>query len=420
MRRLLILPMLAGGAAAQGQTLPPDESIIRFERDVVVGDRAVPGSSALGLRLGSFAVLPRVDVSGLYNDNILALERPRKDDFALRVAPAVLIQSNWSRHSLNLSAEGTFDRFAETSSENRNAYNVSGYGIAELGDDMRLRGLARIREDRESRESQNAFTLTNRPIRYRSTEGALGLTRTFTRLQLAAEGGYARYDFSDGTLPNGAVLAQDYRDANIWRLQGRAEFAQSPSFAYFAQVNQSWTRYSQDTLAGDSRNSRNLRALGGVRFELPVLARGEVGVGYVRSSYRDARFRRFSGLALSSRVLFFPSQLTTVIVDAQRQVNDAGLPNSSGYVQLRGGVQVNHELLRTLILRASAHFERDSFNGIDRRDKRFEGEASAEYALRNGWRIRLAYELLDLNSKGLDSYKSLTRNRATVGLRYAI
>lgn len=422
----LRLPILCGlllvgsASAAQAQMLPPDESLLRFGRYVAVRDRVIPGYEQAGIPLGSFTLRPSIDVSGEYNDNIFTLPADKVGDTFIRIAPSAQLQSNWSRRSLTLTADAQIDRYANHSSENEADVDLSAYGIQELGAGTRVRLIGRFHDARESRESENAFTLTERPVRYRTETGGIGLSQRFANVLISGEAGITHSNYFDARLTDGTPVDQDYRDNDLKRVRARAEILQSPALAYFAQATYDWTDYRLQSAAGLDRNSRAYELLGGVRFELPVLMRGELGVGYVHADYQGVQFRSFSGLAINSKILFFPTQLTTVTVTAQRSVEDAGIPTSSGYVVLNGGVQIDHELLRSLILSAKAQVERDTFNGIDRRDRRIAFGASADYRLNRTMSLRLSYDRLDLSSSGADRYKAFTRNRVLLGLGLGI
>jgi hypothetical protein len=144
--------------------------------------------------------------------------------------------------------------------------------------------------------------------------------------------------------------------------------------------------------------------------------RGEVGVGYTRGSYRGAQFNPVSGLALRTEVTFFPTQLTNVVATVERRVSDTGIPASGGYASLSGGVRVDHELLRQLLLGASVNFRRDTFNGVDRNDERFELAAIADYRVNRHLSGRLNFSRLDLTSNGANAYKSFVANRLLFGI----
>ncbi|HWW63639.1 MAG TPA: outer membrane beta-barrel protein [Sphingomonadaceae bacterium] len=408
--------VIGSAGTAQAQMLPPDESLLTFGRYVAVRDRVVPGYQPTGIPVGSFTLNPSVEVSSEYNDNVLTLPTDKVDDSFVRVAPTAQLQSNWSRTSLTLTASGQIDRYMHRTSENEEDVDLSVYGIQQLGDSTRVRVIGRFKDARESRESQDAFTLTERPVRYQTKTAGIGVSQRFANVLISGEAGITHSNYFDATLPDGMPLDQDYRDNDLKRLRARAEILQSPALAYFVQGTYDTTDYRLDSTIGADRGSKAYELLGGVRFELPVLVRGEVGVGYVHADYHGAQFRSFSGLAINSKVLFFPSQLTTVTVTAQRSVKDSGIPTSSGYTQLVGGVQIDHELLRSLILTAHAEYERDRFNGIDRHDRRFTVGASADYKLNRNLSLRLSYDRLDLSSSGIDRYKSFDRNRVLVGI----
>lgn len=405
----------AAAAPAAAQNLPPDESI-RFSRYTAVRERVVPGYETPGVPVGSFTLSPSAELSANATDNVFALEDDRRSDAFVTLRPSAQLTSNWTGRSLNLSADGTFSRFARNGTEDLNAVNVSAYATQDFGGEFRARVLGRFRTNRESRESQNAFVLTRRPVFFRSALGSVGLAKRLGSIQLSGEAGLEDLNFRDAQLRAGGELDQDYRDGTVRSVRGRADVIQSTAVAYFVQATHASSSYAQPSFTGVRRGARTTEVLAGARFELPVLARGEVGVGYITSSFRDERFQRFSGLAVNALVSFFPSQLTTVTVTARRSVNDAGTPDSSTYATLSGGVQVDHELLRSLILGASLQLQRDSFNGVDRDDRRVAVGVSADYRLNRRFTVRVGADRLDLSSDGAARYKSFVRHRALVGM----
>jgi len=414
-RRLLLAAALLLPVGARAQNLPPEESI-RFGRYTAVRERQVAGYEAAGVPVGPFTLSPSTEVAANATDNVFALEDGGRSDAFIRVAPSVQLLSNWSDRSLSLSADGTFDRYARNKTENVDALNLAAYGTQDLGGQARVRLLGRFRTNRESRESQNAFALTRRPVSFTEAIGAVGLSKHFGSVLLAGEAGVQGLNFRDAELRGGGLLEQDYRDGTVRTARLRADVVQSASVAYFVQGSLASSAFEQRSATGVRRGADTTELLAGARFELPILARGEIGLGYITSAYRDERFRRFSGLAVNSRVSFFPTELTTVTVNAVRSVNDAGTPDSSTYVVLIGGVQVDHELLRSLVLGAGIALERDSFNGVDRRDGRVNLTTSADYRLNRTFSLRLSADRLDLSSSGEARYKSFTRDRVLLGL----
>lgn len=415
----VVLALLLTPTPAYAQFLPNDQSLVVFERYIAVRERRLEGYDTPGIPLSTFTLQPSVDINTTYNDNVLALEKDARGDALLRVSPAASLNSNWSDSLLSLNAHLDIDRYATLTTENSENLNASVYGWTDLARSTRLRTFGRYQTMRESRESQDVFVLTRQPVRYRESVVGLGLSQHFARALLLLEGDVSKTDFDDAVRrEDGAPVDQDFRDSVLKRVSARAEFGHSPSLAYFVQGTYNQRDYrlrATDPLAS-ARASRITELLVGTRFELPILARGEIGVGYTRGSYRGVQFNPVSGLAIRTNVTLFPTQLTNIILTAERQVTDTGIPASGGYASLVGGVQVDHEYLRQLILSASARYRRDSFNGVDRRDRRFELGASASYRLNPNMSARASYSRIDLSSSGANAYKSFVANRFLIGI----
>ncbi len=418
LRFIAAIPLVLASICARAQMLPPDDALLPFSRYVAVRDRMIMGFDAPGVRVGSFRLQPSMDVTGNYNDNAFALASPRVGAGYIAISPSATLQSNWSNRSLTLGTSGEIDRFFTHTSENTESVNASAYGTQDLGTNTRVRLITRYQQARESRESQNSVALTERPIRYEAETGAFGLSHRFSSVLVSGQAGVTRSNYFDGRLQrDGSLVSQQYRNSDNFELRLRTEVAQSQALSYFAQVTRDATSFSRDSVSDVLRESKGYEILGGVRFELPVLARGEIGIGYQNSSFRDTKFRTFSGLAINSSVMFFPSQLTTITVNARRNVNnEAALRASSSYTALSGGVRVDHELLRTLILGAGIDLEGDTFNGLNRSDQRIAVNATADWRFTPRLSLRTAYDRLDLTSNGVDLYKSFARNRFTIGI----
>lgn len=417
--RVLILVLAAGtGVPALAQALPEDQTLVPFERYTSVRDRRQNGGSVAPIPLGSFELRPTVDGFVSYNDNVFAREDDRKADVFLRVSPTITANSSSSRSQIALGVATDIDRYASLKSENSENVNASAYAARAIGRSGRIRGLVRYQTLRESREAQDVFVETRRPVRLGRATVAIGGSRRLANTLLSLEGNLIRTNYDDARLrSDGRRVDEDFRDSTVKQVRARAEFGQFPSFAYFVQATYRDRDYSSRITDGVAvgRGSHVAELLAGARFELPVLARGEIGIGYTRGTYQGVRFNTRSGLAISSEVTFFPTQLTNVVVSAERRVSDASLPGSSGYTNLVGGVRIDHELLRSLLLSAGIRYERDKFNGVDRLDRRIQLNASGSYRLGRHMSASLSYQRLDLSSRGVDRYKSFLSNRVMLG-----
>lgn len=421
MRRLCALLLVTTGSAtvvvegARAQVFPPPEPPLT-ERNTAVRDRRHPELDAQGLPLGIFTVSPSLGVAGIYDDNVRATETDAKSDALIRVSPQLLLRSEWPVNSLNVRLAADAERYFDLTTENGTDLDAGMDGKLGFSRDTELRFVGRWQRQRESRRSQDVFVITEKPVRFSTTSFGVALKHDMSRIKLAGEASVQRFDYENARLQDGTPIDQNFRDSNLIRLRGRVAYAQSPALSWFGQLTYEQRDYRIARTTRPPRDSDGYEVLGGVVFEPSVLARGEIGVGYLKRNYQSDVFGDFSGLAMNAKVELFPSQLTTVTVKAMREANDAGIPQSSGYVTTGGEITVDHELLRSLILTASASYETDRFNGIDRRDKRWAARAVADYRMNRNISLRLSYDYLDIGSNGVDRFKSFSDNRLLFGV----
>ena len=60
-----------------------------------------------GIRIGSFVMLPTVDVGGAALSNVFR-SKPAQSDSAAEIRPTIVLRSDWRRHALELRASGNF------------------------------------------------------------------------------------------------------------------------------------------------------------------------------------------------------------------------------------------------------------------------------------------------------------------------
>lgn len=408
------LSMVAIGDA-RAQVFPPPQPSVD-ERYTAVRDRPHPELEAQGLRLGGFTAYPSLGVAGIYDDNVLATEGNTRSDGLIRISPELRVQSDWPVNALNLRLAAQAERYFDLTSENGTDLDAGMDGKLGISRDTELRFVGRWQRDRESRRSQDVFVQTERPVRFSTTSFGVALTHSMARIKLAGEASVQRFDYQDARLEDGTPIDEDFRDSNLVRLRGRATYAQSPALSWFGQLTYDRREYRTSRIGSPRRDSDGYEILGGVVFEPAALMRGEIGVGYLTRNYRSPLFGDFSGFAMNGKVELFPSQLTTVTIKAKREANDAGIPQSSGYVTTGGEVSVDHELLRSLILTAAASYQTDRFNGIDRKDRRWGARFVADYRMNRNIALRLSYDHLNLDSNGVDRFKSFTDNRVLFGI----
>jgi hypothetical protein len=407
------LVSLAGGVASaqslQGALNAGAQSQSNFVRDrnISVTERAHPGYEALGLRAGAFLLWPKLTVNTAYDDNIFATANDKVADGFSQITPEVDLTSNWSRHSLQAYARGTFNQYWQNSNQNTDDFSLGAKGQLDIERTAKVDAGAdysHLSEPRTAATSAgNPF-----PIQYNVASLFLSGDKEFNRLRLTGRVDWQHYDYLDRT----GNFPQDDRDRTETTVTGRVDYALSPDTALFLEAagnDHSYRLTSSPIINGApefpdfiNRDSHGVRVLAGANFELGALMRGEVGVGYLQQNYKDAHFGDVSGPGVRAQVEWFPTQLTTVTLTGARTVEDAGIAGASSYLTSNVGLKVDHELLRNVILNANAGYGEDDYRGIDRHDKRFVGGLGGTYLLNRNVGVTLGYSYYKQNSSGTD------------------
>lgn len=388
------------GALASAQAAT-DSNFAR-DRSVSVRQRAHPGYEALGVSLGAFTAYPKVAIGVEHNDNIYGASTNEVSDVVWRVQPEVVVASNWSRHSLQAYARGSINRYNDFDSENSEDFTVGATGRLDITRRANVTAGAQYASLTEPRTSSSSPVLAAHPIEYDQTSAFVTAGREFNRLKVSARLDYAKFDYQDGRTTAGAVVEQDDRDRTNTSLTARADYAVSPATALFVQVsgNKRDYRLSKPAVAL-IRDSDGVEALAGANFEIGAVMRGELGVGYIKQSYDDPAFKTIDGMGARALVEWFPTELTTVTLNGSRTVEDSGIPGSSGYLSSNVGGQIDHELMRNVLLTGQLSYGKDEYEGVDRNDKRLNAGVSATYLMNRHVGLTVGYSYFDQKSDGL-------------------
>ena len=392
-----------------------------FDRgqNVSVRERPRPDYQALGIHVGGFLVYPKVTASESYDDNIFATPSPVIGDSFFTVAPEVDFQSTWSRNALAGFVRASQDVYSSHSTENDFQYALGLNGKYEFGSaafgQATLTGGGDYGLYTLPRSAANSGQNSLHPIQYNYGELGGELADTFNRLRLSARIDFQDYSYLNAETPTHVPLFEQALNHTVATYTGKAEYALSPDTAVFvsAAYNNRVYQHQPPTVPFDNNNQGyNLAA--GANFDITHLIRGEIQLGYMDQTYVAPVFETISGLSAKGQIEWFPTQLTTVTATALRAVGDSGLIHSAGYLNTTGQIQIDHELLRNLIVSADATDTQDQYNGINRTDTIWSAGASADWLVTRWLGFTLAYTFTQQRSVGVDKGPSFQDNRISL------
>lgn len=402
-----VLVVSAGNAFAED----PETTDLRGS----VKDRPRPSYDAIGVHAGAFTVFPRASVSESYSDNIYATDNNEVDDFITTLAGSVAVNSNWSRHALNLNAGVSQYIYADHSGENRLDWNIGADGLIDVTRDTQLHGGLTYSQLHEDRGDPNSPGAADEPTEYTLLDGNAGIDQRFNRLTARLSGGYSKYDYDDVESTAGALIDQDNRDRTQYEESLRFGYDVSPDTNVYLQGTLNQRDYDlEPPVVGFTRDSDGYATVIGSDFRLSNLMQGGVYVGYMSQSYDNSAFSDVSGVSYGANVEWYLTPLTTVTFDAASTVEETTTVGASGYLQQEVGVRIDHELMRNVLVNGQVSYASDDYEGVDRTDDTVRAGLGLQYLVNRNFTFGLGYDFTnrDSDAAGVD----FTRNQIGVTL----
>ncbi|MBL8544358.1 MAG: outer membrane beta-barrel protein [Hyphomonadaceae bacterium] len=415
---LAVLAAAIGWTAAETPALAQDGDNFARDRNVSVRGRARPEYDAVGVRLGGFMAFPELTVAGEYNDNVFATETNTQEDTIWHVTPQLDVNSLWSTHALNFHLEAPSRFYSQLDDNNTTDVIGTVDGRLDVYRDFYLHGGLQYGDMTEPLSSTPTNLPLAEPVEYTNAGANLGFVRAFNRLRLSGQARYSKFDFEDGLLFNLTPVEQDDRDRSVLEYGLRADYAISPMTALFVALGANERNYRldpPDTIV--NRDSSGYEALVGADFDISRLVRGQVGIGYLSQDYDDPSVGETSGLAVRSRVEWFPDELVTVTFSAAREVADAGAFGASSYVANNASFAIDYEWRRNIIFGVSFDYSLDDYSGIDREDRRWDGVLKADYLVNRGVAVFFEAGHYEQSSDGAQFGREYDINRAVIGVK---
>jgi hypothetical protein len=359
-------------------------------RTVTPLTRPRPELDPLGARIRSFMLWTRVDVKAQYNDNVFATDGDERSDFAAVVAPNVQLRSNWSRHALAIGGTGASARHQDFTGENYDDWRVFTDGRLDFGRASSLSGrasLASQHEDRASPESTPGGELTS----YEVAELQGGWLHPFGRFQLQLNGTLNDYRFDDRSasgLPPGTLVGSD-RDRRSTLSEGRLRYSVWPGYGAFLRGAYNTQRYDQLAPGGINRDSDGYEAGLGLDMELTDLIFGSGYIGYYRQNYEAPGADARGGLGFGADVFWNVTRLSTLHFQARRSVQETIQAGTFGAVTTDAALELEHELLRNLVLVGGGRYTRRRYEELDRQEKLKQFSFGANYMANRHLQLRL-------------------------------
>jgi len=409
-----LLPVPPPPSGPQAPT-PPGQPTYPSE---TVAQRPRPELDPLGLRFGDFFWFPRGELDEVYNSNIFATPTPTIADFITALQPGFDLLSSFPRNALNLHGSATTQFYASHSDQNTQDGFVSTDGRLDVDAGSSIYGSAEAAHLHIPRTSTNSPTGAAQPVTYWNYTANAGYRQTGLRVGYQAD--IAIQDTQYNAVPaiGGGILPQSPSDTIISQAALRGSYELIPDYLGYIRVAGNLTDYPHTGLGGARFNSTGYRANIGVQILPRHILSGEIYAGYLSQIYDVSSLGSISGLDAGGRLVYNVTRLTTATFTGLRTVipSNVTVANTTGtsYFATTVAANVDHELLRNLLLNANAGYENDTYHGVSLTNNIFSVGVGFKYLLNRNLYLGGSYNYQQRNSTAAGS--SYTQNILLVRL----
>lgn len=363
----------------------------------------------IGVRAGQFFIFPTFGVFGVYDDNVFATDDDTKSDFIFNLQPQVAVQSNFSRHALNVRIGSDVAFYVQENNQDYQDFFGVVDGRLDITRNSILSGSVnggRFHEAPDDPEDEDPEELTE-IWRY---GGQLSFLQLFNRFNVRVTGRAQSNDYS-----NPGDVDNDDRDEYTYGGALRLGYFISPRINLFTQGAYDFNRrYDTPDDQGFDRDNDTWTASVGAEVDLTELLVGEFSFGFVQERPKEDAFDTQNGFAYGVDLTWLPTLLTTVTLGGNGGFEPTTTDDAEARFRNSVALGVDHELLRNVLIGAEVAYIRDDFDGISRTDNTFEAGASASYLINRNVSIDAGYRYTDRRSD-VDT-EEFTRNVVRLGV----
>jgi hypothetical protein len=374
----------------------PDNREPVAPEDTPVRTRQQPGYEPVGIRDGSWMFLPSLSTGGFYDSNVFSSNSVKRSDIAATVEPALRAYTLWERHGIDLTVDAQQIAYAANPGLDQTNASVKANAWYDVSRDFAVLTNFQIAHLNLAVGSLSSPTGAVQPTPYDYFSGDVSIRKEFNRLTTSVGFRTDSYEYGSTRSANGTVIDQSSLDGQIYSLHGRADYAISSAFGWFAAAE--GNERDVRGLPGQPLDSQGVRALSGVTFGLTSLLTGEIGAGYVQQRFVDPTIGTIEGPSYRALLTWQPTRLLDIHFKAEQLVTEISQTSSTGVLANAMQLGLDYELRRNVIASLTGGYEVDRFFGMVRKDDVFTTDARVKYLLNRFSNISLYYQYMNRNS----------------------
>jgi hypothetical protein len=380
------LPKVPALAPLPPTTLPPNmlpfNMVPQRPLPLAEGDPYAP----LGLRAGSFVLLPSLDLSGNYSTNPLHSATTPSAAASFIGMPELQAISDWDRHSLTADIVGSYTEYGENLVPSLNVpyFSSTVDGRVDVSRDTQIVVENRYLLNTDNPGSPNLQAQLSRLPINTDLGGTLGVVHEFNRLSFALLGTYDTAQYDDSLLTNGQQVSNVSRNFNQTAGILRLSYDLDPGLKPFVQVEDDERTHPFDS----QRNSTGTTIQAGGDVDLFGSLTGEMAAGWLVRDYDDPTMANISGFVANGSLIWQATPLTTAKLGAASEVYETTVAGASGQFTHDLNLEIDHAFVPWIVGVLQSGYGTDDYVGSSLRDSRYFVSAGLIYKMTREVQLR--------------------------------
>lgn len=347
------------GPAADRDALPLDESLGRQNMretrlDDVTAARirrdALQAEDGTGIRLGTLVLRP--SISQKLGTEGRKTGNANTDRTFSETGLKGTLTSDWSRHELNVGAEGAWQETLSGTESDKPRANIDARLRLDLAEDTIATLSGSYSFSREDNDDPNAVSGARVQSGVNQFGGGLSVERDFGVIRGSIAGDVTRFQYSNATLSNGSILQRSDRDRNRYSLSARLGYELSPALTPFIEGTIGRIDYDEEADSSGYRRSADLYGVKtGVAVDLGEKLRGEIAIGHEQQTFEDGRLAKLSALTVDGNILWSPREGTTIDLALDTSIDPSTTAGVNGATIHRLTANLSNDLRTNLVAR---------------------------------------------------------------------
>jgi hypothetical protein len=361
--------------AAPGQPTYPGQSVVLRPR---------PEVNPIGVHTGDYFWFPRAEIDESFNSNIFALPSATAD-LITSLQPSLDLLSSFPGNALDLHGGAMFQDYALHPTQN----TATGFGLIDgrldIDAERSLYGSVEAAHLYQPRTSPNSPGNAAEPVTYNNYITSISYRKSGLRLGYQADLGLQAAFYNAVPAFGGGILPQTSQDTVIPQAALQVSYELIPDYTGFIRNSAALYDYPRPASGGVRFNSTVYRVDLGLRVVPRHIIYGDVYIGYLRQVFATSGFGSVAAPDFGGRLVWDITRLTTLGFRAVRTFETSNPSigiTGAGYLASIASANVDHELLRDLLVNAEASFENDSYQSVSRTDDVYTIGLGIKYLMR--------------------------------------